>query len=88
MFVVLESIPISRANYKQNYSGSGNPHSSSRNSLSETQGEKSDGWFALEPSDFSPGASERDLLELECGFPEPELLLIITCPAAIQMEAL
>jgi hypothetical protein len=50
----------SRVSYKQSNSSSGNPPSSSRNSLLETTGEKPEGsraaqfvWAALEPSGFS-----------------------------------
>jgi hypothetical protein len=58
----------------------GNPPSSSRNSLTETPGEKPEGSraaqvvaTALEPSGFAPGISLRELRELEGGFPNVEL---------------
>jgi hypothetical protein len=72
-------IPFSRVRYKQSNSISGNPSSISHNSLWETPGEIPEDsraarlvGAALEPSRFSPG--ERELRELEGGFPELELL--------------
>jgi hypothetical protein len=58
--------------------------SSSRISISDPLGEVPDGSgvsrvivAALEPSDFSPGASQRKLRELESGFGKLELLCLI-----------
>jgi hypothetical protein len=41
---------------------------------------------ALEPSGFSPGVSQRELWELERGFPELELLLFIIYPADMTIK--
>jgi hypothetical protein len=82
---------ISRESYKQSNSSSRNQLSSSRNSLKETPGDKPEGartarfvGTALEPF-FSPGVSQRELRELEGGFPELELLLFIIYPADMMM---
>jgi hypothetical protein len=70
--------------YKQSNWISGNPPSSSRKSLGEIPGEKPEGSMAarfvgatMEPSGFSPGVSQRELRELEGGFPEIELLCFL-----------
>jgi hypothetical protein len=78
---VFSRLLISRVYQEQSNSISENPLSSSRNSLWDTPREQSDGSVAArvvgaatEPSDCSPGVSQRELRELERGFSEIELL--------------
>jgi hypothetical protein len=81
---MVKTANISRVSYKQSNSTFGNPHSSSRNSLLETTGEKPEGSrvapmnrAAPETFGFSPGVSQRELRELERGFPKLELLCVL-----------